>query len=89
MIWQSLDGKDEKKEVQHTENIKEMFLEYVQHLIDYSQNNAGMPLCLLNYSRTQMHRREFIKRAIYFGAINIIGELGIGKSTTVIFVGKQ
>ncbi len=69
--------------------MKDHFLDYLKLLQGYSQNeNFGMPLLLLNYSRLQMHRGDLTSKSIQIGCVNVTGEYASGKSTTVKLLSK-
>ena len=87
MIW---NGPKERKCAQiagSTEILKKKILSYLKYLQEFTQElNFGAALCEFIYIRTSMNIKEL---AIKLGAMNVIGDYGIGKSIVAEFLSKN
>ena len=87
MIW---NGPKERKCAQiagSTEILKKKILSYLKYLQEFTQElNFGAAFCEFIYIRTSMNIKEL---AIKLGAMNVIGDYGIGKSIVAEFLSKN
>ena len=87
-LWNGSNKAQKVKMCKTEKKLTKKFMVYLQGLSDFNQNNFPATLIMLSSIRFQMRRKEVSAQAIQTGCINVIGNFGLGKSETGIFLSK-